>query len=285
MLNVGKQAENALDLSLKKVGTCPKCGDDLVQFIQKNPDGTDRMPPMCRTCGHKEHSKKEAAEVAERYEKVTKQNTIDYFRGKSVCSDKEMFDCNFGNFKIVDQETKIAVNIAVSFTRAILNGNPKHLILTGKTGSGKSHIAMAIVRSYMKESDYSKRCLFINYRELLEMMKNAFLDDEARRRIHINLMREIKRAELVVIDDIGAELGGVTAGQSTTYNNDTLYSITEARQNKATIFTTNLTSEELQKSYGKRIISRMSKHSQGYTVYFKKTKDKRLLSLDEESGE
>lgn len=276
MLNVGKQAQNALDESLVKVGVCPNCGHDLVQFINKKSDGSDRMSPMCRNCTYKEHSKRAAAEIAERYGKATKQNILDYFHGRSVCSDKEMFNCSFGNFEVVDQETKIALNHAVSFTRAVLRGESKHLIMTGKTGAGKSHLAIAIIKSYLKESNFSKRCLFINYRELLEMMKNAFLDDEARRRVHVNLIKEIKRAELVVIDDIGSELGGANAGNSTTYNSDTLYSITEARQNKATIFTTNLSSQEIRKAYGERIFSRMAKNSQGYSVKFEMTADKRI---------
>lgn len=274
MLNIDESTN--LDLSLITVGTCPKCGDNLVKFVHKRPDGSERTAPFCKTCGHKELAKREAAEIAERYEKATKQNMMDYFRNSSVCSDKDMFNCSFGSFEIVDQETKIATNNAARYARAILQGEPHHLIMTGKTGTGKSHLAMAIARAYLKGSNYSKRCLFINYRELLEMMRNAFIDDDSRRKIHINLMKEIKRADLVVLDDLGAELGGSTAGSSTTYNSDTLYSIVEARQNKATIFTSNLSSEELKKSYGTRIISRMAKHSEGFTLKFSKTKDKRV---------
>ena len=94
-------------------------------------------------------------------------------------------------------------------------------------------------------------------------------------------MRDIKNADLVVIDDLGAELGGAYAGQSTVYNNDIINSIMEARQNEATIVTTNLTGKEVQEAYGKRIVSRISQHLDGFTFNFKQTADKRKVGVSQ----
>ena len=69
-------------------------------------------------------------------------------------------------------------------------------------------------------------------------------DEQARKEITGSLMAEIKSADFVVLDDLGAELGVKQfddRNKSTNFNNDTLNRIVEARQNKATVFTTNLT--------------------------------------------
>ena len=91
-------------------------------------------------------------------------------------------------------------------------------------------------------------------------------DEQARKEITGSLMAEIKSADFVVLDDLGAELGVKQfddRNKSTNFNNDTLNRIVEARQNKATVFTTNLTGKELSQAYGERIVSRIMNHSKG----------------------
>jgi DNA replication protein DnaC len=104
-------------------------------------------------------------------------------------------------------------------------------------GVGKSHLAMSTAWEVLEKSNYDKRCLFISYAELLEQLKFAMKDEQARKTITGTLMAEIKSADLVVLDDLGAELG-VKGNDSTNFNNDTLNRIVEARQNKATVLTT-----------------------------------------------
>ncbi|MDT2738302.1 ATP-binding protein, partial [Enterococcus pseudoavium] len=60
---------------------------------------------------------------------------------------------------------------------------------------------------------------------------------------------------------------------------DTLTGLLEARQNMATVVTTNLTAKELQEAYGERILSRILQNSQGFVVSMKTTKDKRLMGV------
>ncbi|EOL81497.1 hypothetical protein UM7_02566 [Enterococcus faecalis EnGen0303] len=95
-------------------------------------------------------------------------------------------------------------------------------------------------------------------------------------------MAEIKSADLVVLDDLGAELGVKQIddrNKSTNFNNDTLNRIVEARQNKATIFTTNLTGKEMSQAYGERILSRIMSNSQGFVMKIEGTSDKRVAGI------
>lgn len=54
----------------------------------------------------------------------------------------------------------------------------------------------------------------------------------------------MKKADVLVLDDLGAELG-IKNKVSTDFNNDILNRILEGRQNKATIFTTNFSGKQL----------------------------------------
>lgn len=60
------------------------------------------------------------------------------------------------------------------------------------------------------------------------------------------MIADIKTADLVIIDDIGSELGK-DASDSRAFGINTLNSFLDARQNLATIITTNLLGEELKK--------------------------------------
>ena len=74
-------------------------------------------------------------------------------------------------------------------------------------GVGKSHLAIGCLNEILVKSNYSKKVLFVSYRELLEQLKFAMNDEEARKAITGVAMSEIKAADVVVLDDIGAELG------------------------------------------------------------------------------
>ena len=95
-------------------------------------------------------------------------------------------------------------------------------------------------------------------------------------------MAEIKSIDLVVLNDLGAELGVKQIddrNKSTNFNNDTLNRIVEARQNKATVFTTNLTGKEMSQAYGERILSRIMSNSQRFVMKIEGTLDKKVLGV------
>lgn len=277
--NTGQAIDKMISQFLEVQGRCPECMQPLYGWKTKKKDGTERCTPTCMACGFKSLKKKESAEIKERYDENLMQQAISMFRGNSVVPDRGLFDCTLQTYEILDQETKIALNTANIYAKAVLGGKPAHFILTGKSGSGKSHLAMGVCWNVMKNSNYKKKCLFINYRQLLEELKKAFNIPEYYANLQGAFMKEIKNADLVVIDDVGVELGGTSANGATAYNTDTLYSILDARQNEATIITTNLGADEIQKSYGDRILSRMVRHSKGYMVKFTKTMDKRVAGL------
>lgn len=279
MKSLAVEMKSLIDKVLVVRGECPKCQQPLYGYKAKNKDGSERCAPLCMACGYYDMQRKEDRETERIYNDSLKNKTLNFFKFGSVITDKSLFDCSFDNYKIIDVETETAVNITKSFVEAVLSGEPKHLALNGKSGSGKSHLAMAATWEIIKRSDYDKKCLFISYRELLEQIKYSFNDEPLRKEIQGSLMKDIKTADLVVIDDLGSELGGTTYSSSTNFNNDTLNSILEARQNQAIILTTNLTGKEMKNAYGERIVSRLFKNSKGFAFKFVTTADKRLRAV------
>lgn len=279
MESIAKGMQFLIEKVLIVRGECPECGGNLYGYRSKNKDGSERCAPTCMKCGFYDLKRKEDIQTERIYNESLKNKTLNFFKFGSVITDKSLFDCSFDNYKIIDVETETAVNIAKSFVEAVLSGEPKHLALNGKSGSGKSHLAMAATWEIIKRSDYDKKCLFISYRELLEQIKYSFNDEQLRKEIQGSLMKDIKTADLVVIDDLGSELGGTTYSSSTNFNNDTLNSIIEARQNQAIILTTNLTGKEMKNAYGERIVSRLFKNSKGFAFKFVTTADKRLRAV------
>lgn len=77
-----------------------------------------------------------------------------------------------------------------------------------------------------------------------------------------------------MIDDIGAETGSEHSdSKASDFIHRLIYKVTSARQDKVTIYTTNLTSEKLYQMYDSKLVSRITQKQQ--YIIFKDTSDKR----------
>ena len=275
MQSVAFEINKLIDKVLVKRGICPECDEPLYSWRTKNPDGSDRCAPTCMRCGYFDLKRKEDHQTARIYNESLKAQAINFFKNGSVVGNQSLFARHLSNFKVVDQETKIALEIVKRYVTAVLLNKPAHLVMSGKAGVGKSHLAMSIAWEVLKRSNYAKKILFISYQEMLEQIRFSYNNQELRRVIEGSLIADIKTADLVIIDDVGAELGK-SAVASREFGASTLNSFLEARQDRATVITTNLSSKELSESYGSRIVSRMYSHSEGFSIKMNRTADKRI---------
>jgi len=276
--NIAVGIARLIEQTLEIRGTCPECNAALYGWKTKNKDGSDRCAPTCMACGYYALQLKVDADTNKRYVLSLRKKNHDLFKYRSVITDHALFDKSLDNYQTKEEETAVAMTHAVDFIKDVLAGNPTHMILSGKSGVGKSHLCMAVCWAILEDSKYTKKVLFINYRELLERRKASF-NDQMENKNQIALLQDIKTVDFVVIDDLGAELGGNGIKDSTSFNNDVLYSILEARQNKALMVNTNLTSEEIKNAYGERILSRISKNSKRHNIQFSRTTDKRIRGV------
>ena len=123
----------------------------------------------------------------------------------------------------------------------------KGLLLIGREGTGKTHVAVGILKEIIRRGFTG---LYWNVPELFLELRRLMNDDVDR--TEADLFDEAANADLLVLDDLGAE-------RVSDYVVDRLYVLINGRyeNDTATIITTNRTVEELRAQIGPRIASRI----------------------------
>jgi len=106
------------------------------------------------------------------------------------------------------------------------------LLFIGPTGTGKTHLGVAVIRLLMEMKGVS--CLFVDYRELLREMRQSY--NPQVQATELDVLRPVLETEVVLIDDLGS-----SATQST-WERDTVAYILNKRYSdeRTTIITTYL---------------------------------------------
>ena len=143
----------------------------------------------------------------------------------------------------------------------------KNLYLFSKTtGNGKTSWATKIINEFIRKKVFSinitNLVYYVNTPDLLEELRLGYETGEYK-----NIMEKVKTAKLVLFDDIGAE-------KSNAWVRERLYTIINYRisEGLSTIYTSNLSIEELQINLGIRVGSRLRENT---TIIELVGKDKR----------
>lgn len=121
------------------------------------------------------------------------------------------------------------------------------LFLHGPPGTGKTHLAVAL----LKQVKRTQGDRFITVASLLMELRNSFRDGAAKSEMEI--IDHYSSANIVVLDDLGVE-------KSSEFTIQSLYIIIDKRYSemRPTIITSNLTLEEVAEKVGDRIASRIA---------------------------
>ena len=111
----------------------------------------------------------------------------------------------------------------------------KGLFLIGPPGIGKSHLAVAVLKQVI--STRGARGIFYDVRELLKVIRSTY--DPVVKATEAEVLRPVISADLLVLDDIGAE-------KTSEWVEETLNLIVSSRYNqrRLTIFTSNYEEKE-----------------------------------------
>lgn len=164
-------------------------------------------------------------------------------RPKSLLSyagvDKKYITCTFESFHGAER-------LKEDLSRMANNG--VSVLLTGGTGSGKTHLAVAMLAGYLKNH---ADALFITLPDMLLEIRSAFSDKSTT--TEKGLVELYSSRQFMVLDDLGAE-----KPSEFTVSALSLILDRRIRQEKQTVITTNLSMEAIEEYSSSRIASRIS---------------------------
>lgn len=128
----------------------------------------------------------------------------------------------------------------------VINFDPEksqNLLFIGKTGLGKTHLTLAIVKGVI-EKGYLP--IYGSAENLFSLIENEKFSGEGR-----GTYEAMLDCDLLVIDDLGTEM-------VTSFTRSVLYNLVNTRilKNKPTIINTNLSMKEIEEKYTERVASR-----------------------------
>lgn len=173
---------------------------------------------------------------------------------------KRYLHCHLDGFhSLNDTSLAVAKRRVGEFIDCWTGSERSGLLLMGRTGSGKTHLAVAAILGII-EQDKPGKLLFRNFQELVQDLQASFDSDETPKKSEI--LQPLIDADLLVLDELGSQ-------KPTQFVQDILYYIINSRYNeeKATIFTTNYFDESkgdvveeresLERRIGPRLRSRL----------------------------
>ena len=142
---------------------------------------------------------------------------------------KRYLHCTLANFAAYNP----SLDQAVAAARRVAEAFPvvsRGLCLEGQPGVGKTHLAVAVLQQVIQTA--GARGLFYDTRDLLRVIRSTY--DPSIRTTELEVLRPVMTADLLVLDDLGAE-------KTSEWVDETMNLIVNTRYNerRLTIFTSN----------------------------------------------
>lgn len=158
------------------------------------------------------------------------------------------------NFQTLgDPELTVILEETAKFACEVNNGKPRWLTLVGESGTGKTHLAKAVMRSFNKITKHDlyydkdknfiggNRGQFVSWRELCAVARGG----------EWGWIEDLCEDDLVILDDIGSEY------DKNGFISSMLDRLLNARMRKWTMLTCNLALDQIADRMDVRIASRM----------------------------
>jgi DNA replication protein DnaC len=184
---------------------CPRCFGTGFETVTTDDGVTRARPCTCRD-QRREELLERAARIPRRYE-----------------------HCSFENFETHSDSQGAAYRVARRFVKDFPVGE-MGLLITGPCGTGKTHLAVGLIRALMSERGVP--CLFYDFQDLLKEIQGSF--SPVKGVSEMEILQSVFTADVLVLDDLGAQ-------KPTLWVRDTVGHIINNRYNnrRTTLFTTN----------------------------------------------
>lgn len=226
---------------------CEQCGSN-VNIIETVKDNETVRVSECLNCENEKVQKEAIA-----FKKRMDQRRSEMIFEKYSLIPSDLLKASFENYDPKNQTQAIAKRECQKYVKQFGDNENKGFLLQGSYGIGKSHLSYSIAKS-LKDKGYT--VIFITMPELLNVLRDSYGNSG---HSEIDILEACKNADLLILDDLGAEYVKTDSGNES-WAADKLFQIINSRLDKAVIYTTNLSSTELKEKYGTyggRIVSRM----------------------------
>lgn len=215
---------------------------------------------VCPKCYQEKRSQQLAEQDSQAQDGVygDKARLHGFFARHSIFQNKNLMNKGFREYKAPTKEQKDNLNTARTTVTRIVGGQPLNVIITGGTGCGKTHLAISIannVNAMSQRDDCQMTVLYYSFSKLLNVIRDGYSNTSMKNEKYYMDLAE--KASLLIIDDLGQEFGADITKRKSEFSNKILFSLLDTREDKATIITSNLNLESLEKQYDPRIISRL----------------------------
>lgn len=218
--------------SSDELKVCSKCGGKKEVYVEIF--GAKRKVSCLCPCEAKERDR--LAEIEERKQRMHRLENLKRYS----LMDKQFKNCTFENFEIDDRNKKM-YQIGKDYCKNWPEMKEKNMgiLLYGPPGTGKTFLAFCIANELLNNM---VPVIAISSIGLLNKFKETYntWGDEG----EIEIINSLKNADLLVLDDLGAE-------NNTDWSKGKIYEIIDARyrDEKPCIITTNLTRDRLKKKF------------------------------------
>lgn len=247
-----------------------------IKMLERRKGSGEFECPMCFREGNNNVLEKEYTQLKEEQERMAMFNTL---IKRSIVPDKTILNARFNNYHLKEDEHEAKKNarLMTQYADEIINGQVFNIFLKGAPGVGKTHLSYSLLHRVNNNSNKEKSCLFIDFDQMLREIRGSYKNPDS---IYTEFYFTdlLSKVDVLVLDDLGAEVGNEdTDKKASDFIGRMLRAISNARQDKVTITTTNLSGDKLNAIYDSKTLSRLNKNAE--VVLFKETKDKRSVDL------
>lgn len=156
----------------------------------------------------------------------------------------------FENFEPVNDKAKARKETVLEYVDTVCSDSHegKSLIMLGKLGNGKTHLACAMLKAIILST--MKPCLYVTFSEVVRRVKASWKNssDEGEEDVY----RDLARPHVLVIDEVGMQ-------NFTDFEQVVAYEVINARYlaEKPTVLITNLQAKDLAPTIGERCVDRL----------------------------